>query len=87
MDENFEYRIFGDDIQVLEIDLDPLKTVRAETGVMLYMDDGIEMQTGMGADGIFSGFKRIVTGDSFFVTSFVNGSPDMKKKIAFAAPY
>ena len=87
MDENFEYRIFGDDIQVLEIDLDPLKTVRAETGAMLYMDDGIEMQTGMGADGIFSGFKRIVTGDSFFITSFVNGSPDLKKKIAFAAPY
>jgi uncharacterized protein (TIGR00266 family) len=87
MADEIEYKIFGDAIQVVEITLDPQETVRAETGAMLYMEDGIEMQTGIGSEGIFSGFKRIVTGDSFFITSFVNTNVNAKKHVAFAAPY
>lgn len=81
-----DYRIFGDDIQVVEVELDPQESVRAETGAMLYMEDSIQMETGTGG-GLLSGFKRIVTGDSFFITSFTNTAPSGKRHIAFAAPY
>lgn len=81
-----DYRIFGDDIQVVEIELDPQESVRAETGAMLYMEDSIQMETGTGG-GLLSGFKRIVTGDSFFITSFSNTASAGKRHIAFAAPY
>ena len=80
-----EYRIIGDDIQVVEIELDPQETVRAEAGVFLYMEDGITMQTTTGG-GLFSGLKRMVTGDSFFITSFTNTGMG-KKHVTFAAPY
>ena len=59
--------------------------VRAEAGTMTYMEDGIEMQTGMGGD-VFSGFKRMFTGESFFITTFVNNDR-RKRHVAFAAPY
>jgi uncharacterized protein (TIGR00266 family) len=85
MADEVEYKVFGDDIQVVEIALDPGEGVRAEAGAMLYMEDGIEMQTGMGG-GLFGGFKRIVTGESFFITTFLhNGSG--KAHVAFGAPY
>ena len=53
---------------------------------MTYMEDGIEMQTSTGG-GLFKGLKRMVTGESFFITSFINSAPGARKHVAFAAPY
>lgn len=85
MAHEIDYKIYGDDIQVVEVELDPNEVVRAEVGAMLYMEEGIQMQTGTGG-GIFSGFKRMLTGESFFITSFLNSGPG-KQHVAFAAPY
>jgi len=80
-----DYRVIGDDMQVVEIELDPGEAVRAEVGTMLYMEDGIEMETSTGG-GLFKGFKRLVTGDSFFISNFLNNGKG-KKHVSFAAPY
>ena len=80
-----DYQIFGSEMQIVEVELDPNEAVRAEVGAMMYMEEGIEMQTSTGG-GIFSGLKRMFTGDSFFITSFLNRGQG-KKKVAFAAPY
>ncbi len=80
-----DYKIYGDDMQLVEVELDPGEGVRAEAGAMMYMEDGIEMQTGTGG-GMFKGFKRMITGESFFITTFLyNGSG--KGHVAFGAPY
>ncbi len=80
-----DYEIFGDDMQVVEIELDPGEGVRAEAGAMMHMDNGIEMQTN--ADGgMFKGFKRMFTGESFFITTFLHTGSG-KAKIAFSAPH
>ena len=85
MADVIDYKIYGDDMQAIEIELDPGEGVRAEAGAMLYMEQGIEMQTSTGG-GMFSGFKRMLTGDSFFITTFMyNGAG--KGHVAFAAPY
>ncbi|MBB6098653.1 uncharacterized protein (TIGR00266 family) [Deinobacterium chartae] len=81
-----DYRILGDDLQMVEIELDPGETVRAEAGALMYMGPGIEMQTGFGGGGLFSGLKRMVTGESFFITNFTHGGSG-KGRVAFAAPY
>lgn len=85
MADVIDYQIHGDDMQLVEIGLDPGEAVRAEAGAMMYMEDGIRMQTG--ADGgAFAGFKRMVTGESFFITNFsYEGSG--KGHVAFGAPY
>jgi len=80
-----DYNIYGNDMQVVEIELDAGEGVRAEAGAMLYMEGGIEMQTSSGG-GLFKGFKRMLTGESFFITTFLNDSKE-KKKVAFAAPF
>ncbi|MGQ9804698.1 MAG: TIGR00266 family protein [Chlorobiales bacterium] len=80
-----DYQIFGNEMQIVEIELDPNEAVRAEVGMMMYMEEGIEMQTSTGG-GLFTGLKRMLTGDSFFITSFLNRGQG-KKKVAFAAPY
>lgn len=85
MADVIDYQIFGDDLQLVEVELDPGEGVRAEAGTMTYMEDGIEMQTGTGG-GIFKGLKRMVTGESFFITTFINRS-NRKSRVAFAAPY
>jgi uncharacterized protein (TIGR00266 family) len=85
MAHEIDYKIFGDDLQMVEIELDPREAVRAEAGAMTYMEDGIEMQTSTGG-GLFRGLKRMVTGESFFITSFINQGQG-KKHVAFAAPY
>lgn len=85
MAHDIDYRIFGDDMQLVEIELDPGEAVRAEAGAMMYMGPGIEMQTSTGG-GIFQGLKRMITGESFFITSFINSSRQ-KGHVAFAAPY
>lgn len=90
-----EYEIFGDDIQLVEIELDPKETVIAEAGALIYMEDGIQFDTRMG-DGsqpnqgfmekLISAGSRVLTGESIFITHFTNRSAG-KKKVAFAAPY
>ena len=85
MADVLDYQIFGDDLQLVEVELDYSEGVRAEIGTMTYMEDGIEMQTGMGGD-LFSGFKRALTGESFFITTFMNNDKQ-KRRVAFSAPY
>ena len=85
MADIIDYTIFGDEIQLVEVELDPGEGVRAEAGTMTYMDSTIEMQTGTGG-GLLKGLKRAVTGESFFITTFLNNGGG-KSKVAFAAPY
>lgn len=90
-----DYRIIGEDIQVVEIELDPNETVVAEAGSMLFMEDGIQFETKMG-DGsqanqsvlgkMFQAGSRILMGESLFMTHFTNRGYG-KRKVAFAAPY
>src|ERR671913_1512501 len=92
---DIDYTIFGDDMQFVEVELDPNEATVAEAGGMMYMEDGIEMETIFG-DGSQqqSGFmgallgagKRLLTGESLFMTVFHNRS-GQKKKVAFGAPY
>ena len=90
-----DYKIFGDDMQFVEVELDPNEATVAEAGGMMYMDDGIEMETifgdGSQQQGGFLGAlmgagKRLLTGESLFMTVFLNRS-GQKKKVAFGAPY
>lgn len=85
MADEIDYKIYGDDMQAIEIELDYGEGVRAEVGAMLYMEQGIEMQTSTGG-GVFAGFKRMLTGDSFFITTFLNNASG-KSRVAFGAPY
>ncbi|WP_341226093.1 TIGR00266 family protein [uncultured Arcticibacterium sp.] len=90
-----DYEILGEDIQVVEIELDPSETVIAEAGSMLFMEDGIQFETKMG-DGsnanesvlgkLFKAGSRVLMGESLFMTHFTNRGHG-KKKVAFAAPY
>jgi uncharacterized protein (TIGR00266 family) len=90
-----DYQIHGDAMQFVEIELDPMEAAVAEAGGMMYMDDGIEMETIFG-DGSqqTSGFmgallgagKRLLTGESLFMTIFQNRGQG-KKHVAFGAPY
>ena len=85
MADVIDYEIHGDDMQIVEVELDPGEGVRAEAGAMMYMEEGIEMQTSTDG-GLFKGFKRMITGESFFITTFLyNG--DGKGHVAFGAPY
>jgi uncharacterized protein (TIGR00266 family) len=85
MADEIEYRVLGDDMQLVEVALDPGEAVRAEAGAMLYITDGVEIQTSTGG-GMFKGLKRVFTGETFFITSFLyNGTG--KGVAAFAAPY
>lgn len=90
-----EYRIMGDDLQYVEVELDPGEATVAEAGGMMYMDDGIEMETIFGdgsqkQDGfmgaLMSAGKRLLTGESLFMTVFLNRS-SQKRRVAFGAPY
>ena len=85
MADVIDYKIYGDDMQMVEVELDPNEGVRAEAGAMMYMEDGIEMQTGTGG-GLFQGFKRMITGESFFITTFMHQGAG-KGHVSFAAPY
>src|SRR6266540_1098468 len=90
-----DYKIYGDDMQYVEVELDPMEAAVAEAGGMMYMDDGIEMETILG-DGSQqnSGFlgalvgagKRLLIGESLFTTVFQNRGKG-KKRVAFGAPY
>ena len=90
-----DYNIYGEEMQYVEIELDPQEAVIAEAGTFMMMDNGITMDTIFG-DGsnqdnsilgkIFSAGKRVLTGESLFMTAFLN-SGQGKKKISFASPY
>ena len=90
-----DYEIIGDDIQAVEIELDPGETVIAEAGAMNYMEDGIAFEAKMG-DGteadkgvmgaLFGAGKRMLAGESVMITHFTNRGHG-KKRVAFAAPY
>lgn len=85
MADVIEYRIYGEELQLVEVILDPGEGVQAEAGAMTYMENGIQMQTTTGG-GLLKGLKRVLTGESFFVTTFYNA--DSKPRcVAFAAPY
>jgi len=90
-----DYKIIGDDMQVVEVELDPGETVIAEAGAMNYMDDGITFEAKMGDgsrpdEGVFGKLlnvgKRVLTGESIFLTHFTNRGSG-RKSAAFAAPY
>jgi uncharacterized protein (TIGR00266 family) len=85
MADEIEYKIFGDDMQIVEIELDPGESVRAEAGAMMYMEDGVTMQTSTGG-GFLKGLSRVVTGESFFITTFTNEASAISHA-AFGAPY
>src|SRR4029450_11776543 len=90
-----DYKIFGDDMQYVEVELDPNEATVAEAGGMMYMDDGVEMETIFG-DGsqqqagflgaLMGAGKRLLTGESLFMTVFLNRSGH-KRKVAVCAPY
>jgi uncharacterized protein (TIGR00266 family) len=90
-----DYHIYGEEMQYVEIELDPQEAVIAEAGTFMMMDNGITMNTIFG-DGsnqdnsvlgkIFSAGKRILTGESLFMTAFLN-SGQGKKQVSFASPY
>lgn len=95
-DHEIDYRIFGEEMQCVEIELDPQETVIAESGSFMFMDDGIEMATifgdgsNSGGSGVFgkllSAGKRLLTGESLFMTAFTHMGPG-KSTVTFAAPY
>ena len=91
-----DYKIYGEELQFVEIELDPNETAIAESGAFMMMDNGIAMQTIFG-DGsqqqdnsllgkLFSAGKRLLVGESLFMTAFTNIGQS-KKKVSFAAPY
>jgi uncharacterized protein (TIGR00266 family) len=90
-----DYRIVGEEMQYVEIELDPQETAVAEAGSFMLMDDGIQMQTIFG-DGtgqqqgflgkLFSAGKRLLTGESLFMTAYTNIGQG-KKRVSFASPY
>ncbi len=85
MADVIDYKVFGGDMQLVEIELDPREGVRAEAGAMTYMEDGIEMETGT-KGGFMKGLKRMVTGESFFITTFYNQGSNISR-VGFGAPY
>ena len=91
-----DYRIVGEEMQYVEVELDPQETAIAESGAFMMMDDDIQMETIFGdgsrqqSGGLFgklmSAGKRVLTGESLFMTAFTNAGQG-KKKVSFASPY
>lgn len=96
LNHEIDYQLFGEEMQCVEIELDPSETVIAESGSFMYMDSQIGMETIFGdgstsggnsiMDKILGAGKRLLTGESLFMTAFTNLGGD-KQKVAFAAPY
>lgn len=90
-----DYQVFGNEMQYVEIELDPMEAAVAEAGGMMYMEDGIQMETVFG-DGsqqnsglmgaLLGAGKRLLTGESLFTTVFQNRAA-AKRRVAFGAPY
>ncbi|MCX7711233.1 MAG: TIGR00266 family protein [Clostridia bacterium] len=98
MSHEIDYKIIGAEMQIVEVELDPRESVIAEAGAMMFMESGIQMETifGDGSDQGQSGGglmgklmgagKRLITGESLFMTMYTNHGGG-KQKVAFAAPY
>ncbi len=97
MADEIDYQIFGEEMQFVEITLDSQEACIAEAGSFMYMDPGIDMQTIFGdgsykdkqggfLDKVLSAGKRVLTGESLFMTVFGNTHPQ-RQKVAFASPY
>ncbi|MBC7896118.1 MAG: TIGR00266 family protein [Cytophagaceae bacterium] len=92
--DEIEYKLIGDDLQGVIVTLDPGEAVVAEAGAMMYMQDGVTMATTLDLTGRSSGLwdklksagKRVLSGDSFFVTFFMNETT-VRRDVAFASPY
>lgn len=91
-----DYELFGDDMQTVEVELDPGETVIAEAGAMNWMEDEITFETKMGDGskperGLFGKLmdagKRAFTGESIFMTHFSHSGRSGKRRVAFGAPY
>ena len=91
-----DYKIHGDDMQFVEVELDPGETVVAEAGGLMMMEEGIHMETifGDGSNGggglmgkLLSAGKRVITGESLFMTTFTNEDRSGKRHVSFASPY
>jgi uncharacterized protein (TIGR00266 family) len=93
---DIDYKIYGEEMQFVEVELDPGETAIAESGAFMMMDNGIVMNTIFG-DGsqqqssgllgkLLSAGKRLLTGESLFMTAFTNEGQG-KKRVSFAAPY
>lgn len=90
-----DYHIYGEEMQYVEIELDPQEIVVAEAGSFMMMDDGIKMETIFGDgskeqsglfDKLLSAGKRVLTGESLFMTAYINQN-SRKSKVCFASPY
>lgn len=91
--DEIDYKIFGEELQCVEIELDPSETVIAEPGSFMMMTGGIQMQTLFGSGDetgflgkLFAAGKRVLTGEKLFLTAFSNMS-GQKQQITFAGPY
>jgi uncharacterized protein (TIGR00266 family) len=93
--DEIDYQIFGDDMQYVEIEVDPGEMVVAEAGAMMYMSPGIQMETRLGDPSaedqgvlgkVWTAAKRKITGESLFMTTFSGAGPG-REQVAFAAPY
>lgn len=83
--DEIDFEILGEDFHAVLITLDPGEGVQAEPGALMYMEDDIDMGTSTGG-GLFSGLKRKLAGEKFFVTSFENEG-DVRRKVAFASEH
>jgi uncharacterized protein (TIGR00266 family) len=92
--DQIDYQLIGDDLQAVVVTLDPGEAVVAEAGAMMFMEEGITMATTMDPSGRGGGVldklmgagKRLLTGESFFITLFGNDST-RRRDVAFASPY
>ncbi|HET7564365.1 MAG TPA: TIGR00266 family protein [Gemmatimonadaceae bacterium] len=93
MADEIDYKLIGDDLQAVIVTLDPGEAVVAEAGAMMYMQDGITMATTLDMTGqrkglfdkLLAGGKRILAGDSFFITMFANQAT-RRRDVAFSSP-
>ena len=89
--DEIDYELIGDDLQAVIVTLDPGETVIAEAGAMMFMEQGIEMNTtldpnkqGGGMMGkLFQGAKRVLSGDTFFITTFLNSGSGRIAELTF----
>jgi uncharacterized protein (TIGR00266 family) len=94
MSDEIDYRLIGDDLQAVVITLDPGEMVIAEAGAMMYMQDGIVMNTTLDPNGaggglmgkLFAGAKRALSGNTFFVTTFANAA-NRRQDVAFSSHF
>ena len=92
--DEIDYELIGDDLQAVIVTLDPGETVIAEAGAMMFMEQGIEMNTTLDPNKqgggmmskLFAGAKRVLSGDTFFITTFMNAGRD-RRRVAFSSPF